>query len=193
MPGEFQSDYKRRGRRWAGTADIPPLPSGALILEAGCGNGKTLAGLADFKTIGVDISPEAVRLSACATAVAGDVCALPFADAVFDAVLCLHLLGHLRAADRKKAADELIRVVKPTGTIYFRDFSVDDFRCGTGTEVEPDSYLRGDGLMTHYFTEPEVTSLFGHGRLSRTAWTLRVRGVIYPRSEINGVFERPKS
>ena len=121
MEEAFQSDYKKRGARWAGAVSIPPLPKDALVLETGCGNGKTLSAFS-CRAVGVDISLEAVRLAGAKNAVAGDVRALPFSDSVFDAVFCWHVLGHLMEADRIKAVSELFRVTKPSGSVYFKAF-----------------------------------------------------------------------
>lgn len=190
MEEAFQSDYKKRGCRWAGAVSLPALPEGALILETGCGNGKTLSALAGYRTVGVDISPEAVRLAGASHAVAGDIRSLPFWDDSFDCVFCWHVLGHLKEADRSAAVSELFRVTKPGGTIFFKAFSTADFRCGNGTEVEPQTYLRGDGMLTHYFSAAETAVLFGEGDIRENRWSMRVRGQDFPRAEIVGVFQR---
>ena len=190
MEEAFQSDYKKRGARWAGAVSLPDLPQGSLILETGCGNGKTLSALSAFRTIGIDISCEAVRLAGAGNAVAGDIRSLPFTDNSFDCVFCWHVLGHLKEADRKKAAAELFRVTKAGGTVFFKAFSTNDFRCGKGTEVEPQTFLRGDGMLTHYFTAEETKALFGEGDISENCWSMRVRGVDHPRAEITGIFPK---
>ncbi len=190
MEEVFQSDYKARGARWAGAVSLPPLPNEAVILETGCGNGKTLSALASFQTIGIDIAPEAVRLAGASHAVVGDVRSLPFQDGVFDCVFCWHVLGHLRFSERITAAAELFRVLKPGGFLYFKAFSERDFRCGKGEEVEPKTFLRGDGMMTHYFSVDETQELFGAGDIQENIWSMRIRGDTLPRAEIIGVFRK---
>mgnify|MGYP003335846912 CR=1 FL=1 len=193
MENEFQSDYCLRGRRWGGAAEVPLLSRGAVVLETGCGNGKSLHAFlsAGVKAFGIDISYEAVRLAGSAYAAAADIRHLPFKDGVFDAVFCRHVLGHLFKKDRCIAAAELLRVLKPGGTLYFTGFGIDDFRFGKGAESESHSFLRGDGIMTHYFTDDEVMQYFS-GVFSADVfdkrWVLRVRGVEYPRCEVCGVF-----
>jgi SAM-dependent methyltransferase len=179
----WQTDYELRGPRWGGASYLlPEIPDTALVLETGCGNGKTLRSLGP-NAIGIDISPTAVNLAG-ASAIVGDICYLPFRDAVFDIIFCWHVLGHLQAAGRKTAADELLRVLKPGGFLYFKDFSRNDYRYGKGTEVEPDSFLRGDGIMTHYFEREELAPLFGPSVISTASWNLRIKGVDNLREEI---------
>jgi SAM-dependent methyltransferase len=179
----WQADYQMRGPRWGGASYLlPKIPETALILETGCGNGKTLRSLGP-NAIGIDISPTAVKLAG-PSALVGDICSLPFKDAVFDIIFCWHVLGHLPASSRKTAADELLRVLKPGGFLYFKDFSRNDYRYGKGIEVEPSSFLRGDGIVTHYFELEEPLSLFDSSVISSASWNLRIKGVNYLREEI---------
>lgn len=196
MQNAFQSDYLMRGARWGGHAEIPDIAPGALVLETGCGNGKTLHALlsAGIPAFGIDISKEAVRLCGCGDAAAADIRYLPFKDESFDAVFCRHVLGHLVQRERCLAAEELMRVVRPGGCIHVSVFGKDDFRFGKGDVGEPGSFLRGDGIMTHYFTCDELCGYFSAGCTSYSVrekrWTLRVRGTEYPRCEIEGMFIR---
>jgi len=191
----WDTDYTLRGNRWGGAAaELPPLPAGSRVLECGCGNGKTLAAMKarGWKAIGIDISSAAVSLVHMrnCTAVCGDLVALPFPDSSFDAVFCWHVLGHLPASLRPVAAAEMRRVLRPAGSIFFKGFSRNDMRCGKGREVAPYSYLRGDGIVTHYFSDVELREVFGAGELTRVSWTMRVRGTEYLREELCGVFGR---
>lgn len=88
-------------------------------------------------------------------------------------------------------AREAIRVLLPGGSLYFAGFSRGDLREGQGTEVEPYSFRRNDGTITHYFTEEEVTGLFrplSPVRVETRRWELKVRGVSHPRAEISACF-----
>lgn len=182
----FEEDYRARGRRWGGAVSLPSLPSGSLVLECGCGNGKSLAAMGAWHAVGIDISPSAVRLAP--GSLLGDVRALPFSDAVFDAVFCRHVLGHLLLSDRFLGAAEMFRVLKPSGRVFFTGFSRGDFRYGKGELVEPHTFLRGDGIFTHYFDAASLREVFGEGEIYVTSWTMHVRGTAYPREEIHGVF-----
>lgn len=189
MKEEFQSDYKLRGARWGGVSfNVPKFSEGQLILETGCGNGKTLKSLPNT-AIGIDISTEAVSL-ADGNVLAGDISNLPFKDEVFDAVLCFHVLGHLNFENRKKSVSEMFRVLKKGGKIYFKGFSIRDFRFGKGKEVEQNSFLKGDGITTHFFDEGEVSDLFGEGEITLKSWSLMIRAVPYLREEVYGIFEK---
>ncbi len=179
----WQTDYELRGPRWAGRSYLlPEMPAGNLILETGCGNGKTLSSLGP-DVVGIDISPTAVKLAG-SSALVGDIRFLPFKDEIFDIIICWHVLGHLSYAERKTAADEMLRVLKPEGVLHFKDFSRNDFRYGKGTEVEPSSFLRGDGIVTHYFEPEELISLFGPSVISTASWDLRIKSVGNHREEI---------
>jgi len=179
----WQTDYQTRGSLWAGASYLlPEIPENALVLETGCGNGKTLRSLGQ-NAVGIDISSAAVQLAG-PSALVGDVRHLPFKDSVFDIIFCWHVLGHLFFKGRKTAADEMLRVLKPRGVLYFKDFSRNDFRYGKGTEVEPSSFLRGDGIVTHYFEQEELVSLFGPSDISAVSWDLRIKGVNNRREEI---------
>ncbi len=191
----WDTDYTLRGNRWGGASGVlPPLPQGCRVLECGCGNGKTLTAMtvSGWRAVGVDISPAAVSLaeSAGCSAVAGDVTTLPFADCSFDFVFCWHVLGHLPRRLWLPAVCEMRRVLVPGGKLFFKGFSRRDMRCGTGTEVEQSSYLRGDGIVTHYFSDVDLQEVFGTGELTRISWTMRVRGTEYFREELCGVFGR---
>jgi SAM-dependent methyltransferase len=125
--------------------------------------------------------------------VLSDARALPFCPGSFDAVFACHLLSHLSGGDRRICARELSRVLAAGGRLFFCDFSRGDFRYGTGTPTEPDTFVRGNGIRTHYFTPGEAEDLFSGlepAGLSVRSWTLRIRGVEHCRSEIWGEFVR---
>jgi SAM-dependent methyltransferase len=194
----WERDYRSRGRLWGGgVKDLPALPAGCRILELGCGNGKTLAALAgrSQRVIALDISPEALRL--CHLSVPkvdlflGDIRRLPFKKKSFDALFAFHVTGHLLLDGRKDAAKEAARVLKSGGKMFFREFCVEDMRAGKGEAVEHGTFGRGEGVITHYFTLPEVEDLFSDLERFFTrihSWKLRVKGRDLVRSEVEAVF-----
>ncbi|WP_067051762.1 class I SAM-dependent methyltransferase [Methanofollis ethanolicus] len=200
-PGAWERDYLQRGRIWGGAAcDLPAIPPCSRVLEIGCGNGKTYTSLSGkgVSVVGLDISPSAVALCRRASGegaplLIADARALPFRDQIFDAVCAFHVAGHLKAAGREDVAGEIARVLKGGGKLYFRDFSERDMRCGKGTGVEAGTFLRGEGILTHYFSESEACTLFSALHpcaLETCTWPLRVRGKDLPRAEVVAVFEK---
>lgn len=191
MSSGWDADYKSRGARWGGDAgELPFLPAGARVLECGCGNGKTLSAMLSrgWNAVGADISLEAVKLSN--NSVVADVKGLPFLDDSFDAVFCWHLFGHLLSEERRLAATEIFRVVKPLGCIFFKGFSRNDLRYGKGEEIEEHTFLKGDGIFTHYFDECSLREVFGDGEIYVVSWNMRVRGENYLREELCGIFRK---
>lgn len=199
----WDSDYRTRGRLWGGTPPpLPPLPEGSRVLELGCGNGKNLPGMIGntWDIIAMDYSLKALQLCRPVTHeagrvhfVAGDAIILPFKDSTIDAVFSLHVTGHLSETGRSKLAGEALRVLKPGGKVVFRDFGVDDFRCGKGEMIEPGTFRRGTGSSTHYFTTDEVSQLFSAFYLISIddhRWSMKIKGLDYQRSEIVGIFEK---
>lgn len=199
----WEEDYSRRGLLWGGvTHDLPHLPPGSRVLELGCGNGKTLLTMIQrgWDVTALDISPRAVALSRercrspsdCEFIIA-DSSAFPFKNPIFDAVFAVHLMGHLTEPDRKRVPYELFPALRPGGIIFFSDFSTEDFRYGSGCELESATFRRGTGIITHYFSHQEVLDLFSPFTpvsVSIQRWKMRVRGKDLVRSEIKGIFTR---
>ena len=163
----WDRDYARRGRRvWGGSVkDLPALPEGSLVLEMGCGDGKTLSIMpASWRITAVDISMQALLLARRARPDAGlllaDVCRLPLQSDGFDAAFAFHVAGHLFLDQRLALGKEAARVLRPGGRLFFRDFSREDMRMGRGEEVEEATFRRGSGIITHYFSEGEVAAMF---------------------------------
>jgi SAM-dependent methyltransferase len=98
--------------------DLAGLDGDEAILDAGCGNGAYLTGLAERdhagRTVGLDLSPGMLRsVAPPVPLLVGDVQALPFPADAFDVALVPHVLHHV--PDRERAAAELRRVLRPGG------------------------------------------------------------------------------
>ncbi|MCU0632239.1 MAG: class I SAM-dependent methyltransferase [Methanolinea sp.] len=207
----WNADYARRGRRWArDSSGLPAFLPHERVLEAGCGDGKTLRALTGSRKslikgvsespeiVALDFSRAAIRLSAPEFSrsprvhlLCADAARMPFHDASFDAVLLLHVLGHAALVSRSKICSEVQRVIRPGGSAILRVFSTGDFRFGKGEEIEDQTFLRGDGTFTHYFSSAEIPDLFPFLSLvsmDTISWTLRVRGRDLQREEIHAVF-----
>ena len=189
----WDRDYARRGRVWGGSVkELPALPEGSLVLEMGCGDGKTLSIMPpSWRVTAIDISMQALLLARQTRPDAGlilaDGCRLPLQSDGFDAVFAFHVTGHLFLDQRLALAKEAARVLRPGGRIFFRDFSVEDMRMGQGEEVEEATFKRGSGIITHYFREDEVAAMFSglEMDLIRTQrWSMRIRGKKLLRSEV---------
>lgn len=107
-----------------------PLKAGMRVLDAGCGAGRHICEA--FRTEGIEVAGVDLKwddlsktngyLSLMASESRGrwliaraDVTKLPFAESVFDVVLCSEVLEHLE--DSPAAISELVRVLKPGGDL----------------------------------------------------------------------------
>lgn len=96
------------------------LPCEAF-LDAGCGDGRYLAALADelpARRAGCDLSErilETARARVEADYRQASLESLPWADGAFDLVLCTQVIEHV--PDAARAARELHRVLRPGGTL----------------------------------------------------------------------------
>ena len=199
----WEAAYRNQGRIWAGNARAPSLFLGSRVLELGCGNGQAFSGLvsAGYDVLALDFSREAVRIAivaggrcAAGRGILADARRIPLASASIDAVVAWHIIGHMLESDRRIIAKEIARILRPEGTVFFREFSREDFRFfDRPGSPEPGTVLRKNGIRTHYFTEQEVGNLFSCLRCTSLAtekWSLRVRGKDYSRAEISAIFNR---
>jgi ubiquinone/menaquinone biosynthesis C-methylase UbiE len=196
----WDREYGSRGRRFGGAPpDLPALHPGAVVLETGCGDGKTLSAMVTrrWEILAIDFSREAIRLCGknpalrTVSSLIADAGMLPLAGCSCDAVFLSHVIGHAPEAERAVIAAESARVLKPGGRLFFRDFSTKDFRAGAGTLTEPGTRTRGDGIMTHYLTEEEVRDLFTDlipVFIREDSWVLRVKREELRRAEIAAEF-----
>jgi len=201
----WDKDYRSRGQLWGGAPALLPLslldmPAGSRVLEIGCGSGKTVSALRgrsceiiafDFSTKAVELSRRALGKDYAGDAVVADARNIPFLDHTFGFIIASHVIGHIQKEERNRIAKEVGRVLQRGGRLLVQEFSVDDMRNGTGKKVEDSTFLRGTGILTHYFTENEVGALFSpliNESIRTRFWTMRVRGRDLRRAEIVAVF-----
>ena len=199
----WEYEYSRKGRLWGGAVHhLPEIPREGRILELGCGDGKTYRTLLerDYEVIGIDRAASALNLcrslaplGSGAQFARADACSLPFADGSFSSVIAFHVIGHLPDEGRARAAREASRVIRNGGMLFFSGFSCEDFRAGAGSDTEPGTVLRKNGIATHYFSEEEVLGLFCrlHPLSCITRhWVMTIRGQPLPRAEIAAAFTK---
>jgi SAM-dependent methyltransferase len=108
-----------RGRRRIIRAELArlPLPDHAVVLDAGCGSGRTMEELVDFGEVhGVELDPDAAevaRARGSGEVVIGRLEELPWAPATFDLITCLDVIEH--TPDDRATLRELRRVARPGG------------------------------------------------------------------------------
>jgi SAM-dependent methyltransferase len=92
---------------------------GATVLDVGAGTGALCRALraVDAILVAVDTSTDMLGLigDAAALALAGDMCALPFAEGRFDAAVSGFAISHIDAP--QQALSEMRRVVRPRGRV----------------------------------------------------------------------------
>jgi SAM-dependent methyltransferase len=135
------------------------------LLDAGCGTGGNLAHLARrARAVGIDLSAEALRF--CRErgmgAARAELGALPFPDAVFDAVTSFDVIYHAWVADDRSAVREMARVLRPGGVMLVRVPALRILWGGHDLEV----------LSRHRYTAGELRRLL-------TASGLEVRRITY--------------
>ncbi len=173
-------DKEYRHVTWGGPRSISMLDdylsSSSMLLDLGCGTGRYLLPLSrkyDY-VVGTDVSANAVLRArsylrknnsrvtfggeGMAECLISSITCLPFSDSSFDAVMCLGVLQHLFEAERRLAMDEVKRILKSGGIFIIEVFGVRDMRYG-GDEIEKGTFCRKSGIVYHYFTKEEVTSL----------------------------------
>lgn len=110
------------GDPWSRFVDdlVGCLPSGAKVLDLGCGNGSKTARLADlFDVTGVDISEQQLRLARAAvpeaTFVQADFAALELPPEELDAVTALYSIVHIPRDEQPALLSRILRWLKPGG------------------------------------------------------------------------------
>lgn len=109
----------------------PPLPTALVLLDVGCGQGRSFELLRDAfapaRMIGLDADPhsldcsrrEVERLGMPVELLAGDCAAIPLPDASVDVVFCHQTFHHV--VEQESALREFWRVLKPDGRLLFAE------------------------------------------------------------------------
>jgi ubiquinone/menaquinone biosynthesis C-methylase UbiE len=150
------------------------------VLDAGCGRGDFSERLADagLEVVGLDLSARMVELTRGRgiEAVVGDIGALPFPDASFDAAAANHVLYHLPDVDRGIA--ELARVLKPGGRLVATTNAMRSLGemwdiVGRDLSERSEIFMRetGEAMLRPHFAE--VTMIPIDGTIELTASEMR--------------------
>ena len=107
---------------------LDQLTGGKRVLEVGFGSGVTFINLDEIydEIYGIDLKANTLEISGLfspkgikAHLVNGDVCALPYEDEFFDAVLLISILEHICPDDLNAALNEIHRVIKHGGQMVY--------------------------------------------------------------------------
>ena len=133
--GGYQDFISSKGERlpprMARSLQLMNLEPGIRVLDLGCGRGEiTLHAIRrGAKVVGIDYSPACLKLTrrtlelasereqGQVTLVQADAMALPFADRIFERVLMLDIVEHLRDWQVSRVLREAYRILKPTGYV----------------------------------------------------------------------------
>lgn len=165
----WDTEYRLKGRLWGNSPLEETAAAGTgIFLDLGCGDGKNLRRTRNPETnrIGLDFSREALLLCrkdpllSDVLFICADARYLPLKNKVIDSADAHHLLGHLEKQDRDMVAREISRILQPLGRLVVTVFGRGDVRYGKGEEIEPGSFMKGTGILVHFFTQDELVSLF---------------------------------
>jgi len=198
----WEREYRRKGKIWGNVPCEATVDDGTgIFIDLGCGDGKNLRRISGSKNlrIGLDFSMQSLRISRRDPVLEGvcfvcaDALSLPFRDNVIDNADAHHVLGHLKVSDRSHAAAEVYRVLRPGGRLLITVSGRNDFRSQKGREIEPGTFIKGDGIITHFFTReelytfsPDLSSIY----INEFAWTMRIHGVKHQRITFVALYEK---
>lgn len=115
--------------------DLCALAPDATLLDAGCGNGTTLAMLSNlsYRTYGLDISQKLLQKAALAAPAAhlheGSAQKMPFKDGMFQAIISECVLSLMQ--DPAAMLRECHRVLQPEGFLCLSDLYIREYRACT--------------------------------------------------------------
>ena len=104
------------------------MEAGSFVLDVGCGNGKYLFCVEHLNMIGTDVSGSFMKICAerGGEVFTADSLKLPVRDNWFDHVISVAVIHHFSTeAMRRRAVQELVRVVKPGGTVLIYVWAFD--------------------------------------------------------------------
>jgi SAM-dependent methyltransferase len=106
---------------------LAAIPSGARILDVGCGTGRWMRRYHEvgLHAVGVDVTPMMLLLArqrgTNSPLLAGEAHRLPLADALFDCVSDVTVVQHIPPSLQPQALAEMMRVLKPGGRLILME------------------------------------------------------------------------
>ena len=142
------------------------LKEGQRVLDLGCGVGRHAVYLgqqgfevhaSDIATDGLQETLRRMRLGSVHGAVVrSDMTAVPYPDAVFDAVIAINVVYHGFRADVARCMAEVHRVLKPTGLFFVTFNSTESDDWGRGRRIDDLTFVKIGGVedgIPHYFVD----------------------------------------
>ena len=112
---------------WAGVKEfLDSLQPKSTLADIGCGNGKNMLYRKDLETIGVDLCEGFLKI--CTEkglkVIMGSITDIPLESNSIDNVISIAVVHHLNSVElRIKAISELLRIVKPGGSVMISVWS----------------------------------------------------------------------
>ena len=185
----------KRGVLWPGaTQFLTALPRGSIVADVGCGDGKYFPAIweAGSYVIGTDISlpllktsigassdneaPESRRVSEQRNhlrdrpaVVVADCMNVPLRSKSCDAAICIAVMHHLSTdARRRRCIEELVRIVRPGGTINIQAWAMEQDEGSRRKFAAPDVFVPFNAQPKYLdkgqeSKEKEKPGGFGHG------------------------------
>jgi ubiquinone/menaquinone biosynthesis C-methylase UbiE len=161
-------DYYDRIERWSSSVRYAreidgllrrlDLPSGADLLDIGCGTGTAmrLAARCGLRVVGIDRPAVWERRCSVRPVVRADATRLPFRLASFDGVLLFHVLAHLIAPET--CLSDIHRVLRRGGRIAISTPNAEYLTALQATSTAPYSDVP-DPTVRRHFTATQVKTL----------------------------------
>jgi SAM-dependent methyltransferase len=139
---------------------LPELTQHTTLLDLGCGVGSDARYFArhgiqvtatDFSEVVIAQNQTLPKTQNLEFAIIDITDVLPYADNSFDVVYAHLSLHYFSNQQTQSIFDEISRVLRPSGKLYFACKSIHDQKYGEGEEIGPDMFIR-KGHVRHFFS-----------------------------------------